>query len=115
MESLKTSIVVWLSGLVAGLILMERWRRLGDRSGATAETVGDVTNTAAARRESVDKPTALNSIVGGATAEAERARELLGRVVPWATKSAGSFSGTAPIASAPPTGSFVDDSGSPPT
>ena len=112
MESMRTSIVVWLSGLVAGLILMERWRRLGDSSGATAETVDDVTNTAAARREPVDKPNALNSIVAGATAEAERARQLLTRVVPWATKSSDPLAGTGTTATAHPTGSFADDSGS---
>ncbi len=44
MESLKTHLVVWLSGMVTGLILMESWRRLGDRDSPAAEGGGDVTD-----------------------------------------------------------------------
>ena len=67
MESMKTHLVVWLSGLVTGLILMERWRRLGDLSGPTAERAADVTGMATASPASADKPKGLKSIVAGAT------------------------------------------------
>ena len=76
MESIKTHLVVWLSGVVTGLILMERWRRLGDPSGPTADSVGGVTTTTTASPASADKPKGLKLIVAGATAEVERARQL---------------------------------------
>ena len=87
MESMKTQIIVWLSGFVAGLVVMESWRRLGDRSSPTAQGVGDSSDTDVARPPSADKPKGLRSIVAGATAEAERARQTVGRVLPWANNT----------------------------
>ena len=87
MESLKTHLVVWLSGLVTGLILMESWRRLGDRGGPAAEGGADATSRETISPASADKPKGLRSFVAGATAEAERARQLLSGVMPWARES----------------------------
>jgi hypothetical protein len=113
MESMKTHLVVWLSGVVTGLILIERWRRLGDPS-ATTERVADVTDTKTAGQAPADKPKGLKLIVAGATAEAERARQLLGQVMPWAKNPAASLAGTVPPTTVS-TGSFEDNDGSPPT
>lgn len=87
MESMKTHLVVWLSGVITGLILMERWRRLRDPAGSTAERVGTAADTDTGRRAAADKPTGLRSIVAGATAEAERARQLVSEAMPWVKKS----------------------------
>ena len=85
MESIKTHVVVWLSGLITGLILMERWRRLGDTASSTTLSVENTTDTASPAVDiPADKPTWLKSVVAGATADAERARQLLGEVMPWA-------------------------------
>lgn len=114
MESIKTQLIVWLSGFVAGLVVMESWRRLGDRSGPTAEGVGDFTDTDVARAPSADKPKGLKSIVAGATAEAERARKLVGQMIPWAKDSAVSPAGTAPTSRTRSTGSFEGNDGGTP-
>ena len=60
---------------------------LGDRSGPTAQGVGDSSDTDVARPPSADKLKGLRSIVAGATAEAERARQTVGRVLPWANNT----------------------------
>ena len=96
MESLKTHLVVWLSGLVTGLILMESWRRLGQADGPTADSGGGVTRTDTPSQASADKPKGLRLIVAGATAEAERGRQLLGQVLPWTKSSAAPRTGSAP-------------------
>ena len=114
MESMKTHLVVWLSGLVTGLILMERWRRLGDLSGPTAERAADVTDMATAGPASADKPKGLKSIVAGATADTERARQLLSRALPWAKNSAARLAGSAPTSRTTSTGSLESNDGSPP-
>ena len=92
MESMKTHLVVWLSGVVTGLILMERWRRLGDPSGPTAESVGGCHRPRLPLSPaSADKPKGLKLIVAGATAEAERARQLFSQMaLPWAKNSTAS-------------------------
>ena len=85
MESIKTQLIVWLSGFVAGLVVMESWRRLGDRSGPTAEGVGDFTETDVARPPSADKPKGLKSIVAGACNGRSGTGPKIGhQMIPWA-------------------------------
>jgi hypothetical protein len=113
MESLKTHLVVWLSGLVTGLILMESWRRLGDRDGAADGSAGKVTDTATASPAPADTSKGLKSIVAGATAEAERARRLLSEAMPWTRNQAASLAGSAPTSRTRSTGSVEGNDGSP--
>jgi hypothetical protein len=118
MESIKTHLVVWLSGLITGLILMERWRRLGEPSGPTAEDARDVTATNAESRAmqvAADKPKVVSVIVAGTKSEVERARHLLSQVVPWARDSAATLAGTAPASGTGTAGSFEANDGPPPT
>jgi hypothetical protein len=94
MDSLKTYLTVWVSGVVVGLVLMERWRRTGGLSVPPAENVGEAVeiDTASARgKGSADHPRVSAVIVAGAKADARRARQLLERVMPWGTTSAPSF------------------------
>ena len=79
MESMKTHLVVWLSGLVTGLILMERWRRLGDPPARRRSEQPMSRTWQPPCPASADKPKGLKSIVAGATADTERARQLLSR------------------------------------
>ena len=113
MESLKTHLVVWLSGLVTGLILMESWRRLGDRGGPAAEGGADATSRETISPAPADKPKGLRSFVAGATAEAERARQLLSGVMPWARDPTASRVGSAPTSRSRSTGSTEGNDGSP--
>jgi hypothetical protein len=96
MESMKTQLIVWMSGFVAGLVVLESLRRLGDRSNPTAEGVADVLDAGATRPASADKPKGLKSIVAGATAQAERARQIVGQTMPWVKDSRASPTDTTP-------------------
>jgi hypothetical protein len=95
MQSMKSFLVVWLSGLVTGLIVMESLRRLGHPDDPTAERQGDVTATGTASQASADKPKGLKLIVAGATAEAERGRQVLSQLMPWPKNSAAPNTGSA--------------------
>ncbi len=70
MDSIKLNLKFWLAGLIAGVILMERWRRHGGQIAA-------------------DKPNVSASIVTGAKADAERVKQMLGRTTPSPRDTAG--------------------------
>ncbi len=65
-SSIKLNLKFWLAGLVAGVVLMERWRRYGNRNVALPD----------------EKPKASTMIVAGAKADAERAKRLLKQTPP---------------------------------
>ena len=100
MDSMKTYLTVWLSGLIAGLILVERWRRAGDRVVTAEESAwaaGDTVPGRRRRKVSPDKPPVQALVVAGVKADAERARHLLQQVAPWASSSTARFvKGAAP-------------------
>lgn len=92
MNSMKTYLIVWVAGLVAGLILMERWQRTSGLLAPTAEDEGEATGTAGtAAKVPADQPTASEVIVAGARADVERARRLVERMSPWGKISAPSL------------------------
>ncbi len=94
MTSIKTYLAVWLAGLVVGLALMERWRRTSGLGVPAAENVGQAVDTGTAgtpRQASADQPRMSAVVVAGAKADAQRARQLLDRVIPWGSNSAPSF------------------------
>ena len=90
MDSLKTYLVIWLSGMVAGLVLLERWRRMGGHTDLAMANVGDAIepDTASATPpEPAEKPKVTALIATGAKADIERARHLFEKVAPWGNKS----------------------------
>ena len=93
MKSMKTYVVVWLAGVLAGFILMERWQRASGVQPPAGPNVGDDEQDAAgtAVSESADQPKTATVIVAGARADAQRARHLLGRAMPWGSASAPSL------------------------
>ena len=94
MNSMKTYVTVWLSGLIAGLILVERWRRAGGRVVSADESAWGSLETGTAgtaSNVSPDKPPVQALVAAGVKADAERARHLLQQVGPWASTSAGRF------------------------
>lgn len=111
MESMKTQLIVWLSGFVAGLVVMESLRRLGDRSDSMAEGGGDVVAAGATRPASADKPKGLKSIIAGATSEADRARQMVSQMMPWVKDSTASLADTTPTSRTPSASSFEGDEG----
>ena len=86
MDSMKTYAVLWLSGVIAGLILVERWRRAGGRSVPAAESAEEAVEAAAAITPSQAPPEKQRLsvlIVTGAKVDAQRARQALNQVAPW--------------------------------
>ncbi len=94
MDSMKTYLSGWLCGLVAGLMVMDGWQRICRRRVPTAENVGEAVEAdtaSTAMKLSADQPRVSAVIVAGAKADAQRARQLLERVMPWGSTSAPSF------------------------
>ena len=87
MKSMKAYLIVWLGGLVAGLILMERWQRTSGLQAPTAADAGEAVDADATGTVPADQPRAAAVIVAGAKADAERARQLLVRMAPWASSA----------------------------
>ena len=85
MKALKPYLVGWVSGMLTGLILMERWHRKGALHFLEPDEVEPVVELGAPTTAKVpgDQPTVTAVIVAAAKADAGRARELLVRVTPW--------------------------------
>jgi hypothetical protein len=88
MKSMKTYLIVWLAGLVAGLALMQRWQRTSGLQAPAAGDAGETVDADAAAMAPADQPRGAAVIVSGAKADAERARQMLVRMAPWASSAA---------------------------
>ncbi len=78
MNSMKIYLAFWLSGLIAGVVLMERWRRRGEDYVAEAPNVPNVVD--APRQADVSAvPASASNVVGivvtGARLDAQNARQ----------------------------------------
>ena len=85
MSSMKTYLLVWLGGVIAGVIIMERWRRTGRGLIPTAASRADAietTNATAASVVPADKPKVSAALIAGAKADADRFRHFVRRVTP---------------------------------
>ncbi len=76
---MRVYLVFWLSGLIAGVILVERWRRNGDLAvvvvePGTPETL-DGSTTSAGSSAPAKKPNLVGLVVTGAKIDAERVRQ----------------------------------------
>ena len=86
MKSTKMYFTVWFAGLIAGVVIMERWRRTGRRVIPTPERAEDAGVPAAAsgaETVSSDKRSTSAVLVAGAKADAARVRHVVRRVTPW--------------------------------
>jgi hypothetical protein len=83
MRSIKVNLMFWVAGWVAGVILMERWRRHGGRY-VPVESVDAVAASSASTVPSASDGKRRTSalIVAGAKADAERIRRLLNQAMP---------------------------------
>jgi hypothetical protein len=94
MDSIKTYFIVWISGVFVGVVLLERWQRTSGLRVPAAENPGEAVETEAASTPegvSADHPKVSAVIVAGAKADAQRARQLVERVLPWGRTSAPSL------------------------
>ena len=75
---MKVYLTFWLSGLIVGVILVERWRRNGDLyvvvEPVTPETL-DGAPSRAASSTPAKKPNLVGLVVTGAKLDAERVRQ----------------------------------------
>lgn len=80
MSSGKLLVAVWLSGLLAGVIIMERWLRTGKRLIPMPAGVGDTAEIPSTDlTTSADKPKVAAAIVAGAKADAQRVKGLVAK------------------------------------
>jgi hypothetical protein len=87
MDSVKMFLSGWLSGVVVGLILSERWRRAAGLRTPEAEAVEGAVGTDAAMKSSAEPARAPTVIVAGAKADAERAVQFFRRAMPFGSTS----------------------------
>ena len=88
MKSLKVYLMFWVSGLVVGVILVERWRRTG-RLLPTPDSAEDAAETVAASPalpDAADKQKLPTVLVAGAKADLIHVRRLIIRTVPPAVR-----------------------------
>lgn len=76
MKSLRFILMVWVSGIIAGVVLMERWRRRGV-SYVPADAIEVTVETAAPGSTSSRIPNVVGLVVTGAKLDAERVRRRL--------------------------------------
>jgi hypothetical protein len=84
MKSMRIFLVFWVSGLIAGVILMERWRRHGGRY-VPVEAIPrslDESPTDAVSTTPAGKPNLVGLVVTGAKLDAERVKQRLGSSKP---------------------------------
>jgi hypothetical protein len=76
MTSMRTLTVFWISGLIAGIVLMERWRRHGGRY-VPVEDIPEgsvVASNEADSAASTARPNFVELVITGARLDAERIR-----------------------------------------
>ena len=83
MDSMKTYVLIWLSGVIAGLVMVERWRRVGARS-RPEPAITEIADEAAPSVPA-EQPKLAGLIVAGAKADARHVRRLVDQVLPWGT------------------------------
>jgi hypothetical protein len=87
MEStMKTYATLWLSGLIAGVIIMERWRRTGRRLIPVPDRAADADGPPTASTASTlspDQAKVSAVLLAGAKADAVRVQHFVQRVTPW--------------------------------
>ena len=101
MDSLKTYLVVWLSGMVAGLVLLMRWQHLGSSAvplAANGDEAGADVSESATSPGPTQNPSLTTAMIKGAKADMDHARRLVQKVTPsWgatASSSAADRDGT---------------------
>jgi hypothetical protein len=85
MDSMKTYLVVWLSGMVAGLVLIVRWQHLGSSAIPLAVNEGEAGADGAASAPPPvpsHNPPLTTVMIKGAKADMDHARRLLQKVTP---------------------------------
>jgi hypothetical protein len=96
MNTMRNYMTVWVTGLVAGMILMARWQRSADGHGASnpepIRSRGDVSPSADVNAPT-DAPNLLGLVVTGAKLDVQNVRRWVTRTR-WTTPGAAGTSGT---------------------
>ena len=84
MNTLRTYAILWLSGLIAGVIVMERWRRTGKRLIPPPPSARTAAETVTGGSTSSATPPTMSWVgIAGARSDAARAQQFVRRVAPW--------------------------------
>jgi hypothetical protein len=111
MSSLRTYAILWFSGLFAGVVIMERWRRTGKRLIPEPPSAGDGVETATSDSPSRDTPKVTTVLVAGAKADAQRVHHFVKRLTVWTTNSAPSVAELRRWSQNPPPGPSAPSGG----
>ena len=79
MKSMRVLMAVWLSGMIAGVVLVERWRRRGEEFVPAEEWLASVDEPlpGSTSRISSRRPHVVGLVITGARLDAERIRRRL--------------------------------------
>ena len=81
MSSMRTLAIFWISGMIAGMILMERWRRHGADYVPMQVTAPDSALDAASSADA-SRPNLVGLVVTGAKLDAQRVKTRVGQIRP---------------------------------
>lgn len=82
MKSIRAFAIFWLSGVIAGVVLMERWRRHGGRYVPVEPEAPAFSSVTVASTGSAGQPNVVRLVVTGAKLDAERVRQRLRPTAP---------------------------------
>ena len=82
MRSIRAFAIFWLSGVIAGVVLMERWRRHGGRYVPVEPEAPAFSSVTVASTGSAGQPNVVRLVVAGAKLDAERVRQRLRPTAP---------------------------------
>jgi len=77
MRSIRAFVIFWLSGVIAGVVLMERWRRHGGRYVPAEPEASAFSSVPVASAGPAGQPNVVRLVVTGAKLDAERVRQRL--------------------------------------
>jgi hypothetical protein len=86
MNSLRNYAIVWFSGLLAGVVIMERWHLTGKR--LIPPPARDGAGGPASASPTGDKPKVSAALIAGAKDDAVRVHHFVKRVTPWTSNPA---------------------------
>jgi len=82
MKSIRAFAIFWLSGVIAGVVLMERWRRHGGRYMPVEPESPAFSSVTVASTGSAGQPNVVRLVMAGAKLDAERVRQRLRPTAP---------------------------------
>jgi hypothetical protein len=91
MDKIRSYLIVWVLGVIVGVVLVERWRRTGAFDPATANAEYATGDTGPLTQLPANKPNAAAAIIVGAKADAKHVWGVVTQLTPKARAPAAPF------------------------